>query len=109
MNQKSLLLAVFILLLLVQAAYASVPDPIAKAKKTVACILKLTNDISPFMGLSLILIGGLTYITAADDNQQRILGKKYAIMGIVGMVGVVALVSIAAQDPFNVPISLCGG
>jgi hypothetical protein len=82
-------------------------DPLVDGKKITACILKLTDDVVPFVAFAFILLGAIVYISAAEDTKQRILGRKYAEMGIVGIVCVKALVGIAALPFFGITPGLC--
>ena len=82
-------------------------DPIGGARRITACILQMAGTLAPVVSFAMFIMGGYTYLTAADDNKQRILGKKFMIMAIVGIICVRALIFIAAQPPFNIPLSLC--
>lgn len=105
------ILSIFLAEILAVSVFATphpiVSDPIASARRIVACILLLTEDAAPYIGLLFIIMGAFTYISAAEDSKQRILGKKFIVMGILGMVLVSSLVLIAASPPFDIPTSLC--
>jgi len=97
-----------ILILTVASVFAlNTADPLANAKRVVACLLMLAKDISPYILLSFLLIGGIIYILAADDRKQRLLGKKYMVMGVIGFILIWALILIAAQPPFYIPLRIC--
>ncbi|MBD3388177.1 MAG: hypothetical protein GF416_03780 [Candidatus Altiarchaeales archaeon] len=94
-----------ILLAVLVTAWSS--NPLQNAIKITSCLLNLVNDIMPYVMLALFLIGGITYLTAADNAKQRILGKKYFTFGLVGFICVKALILIAAQPPFDIQLSYC--
>ncbi len=110
-SKKTTIVSFFLLIFLSALVYATtsaiVSDPVESARRITACILKITKDASPYIAFALLLIGGVTYISAVEDSKQRILGKKFGIMGIVGLLMVQALVLIAASPPFNIPTALC--
>jgi hypothetical protein len=97
-----LILTIFFLSSLVQA------DPIEQAKGIVACFLREAQNIAPYATLMFMLVGGVTYITAAEDNKQRLVGKKFMMMGVIGIIGVVALVALAELPPFEITVDMCG-
>ena len=105
MNHKKT--AIILLLTLITTAYALSDDPLFNAKRITACLLKLMQDISPYMMFALLLIGGVTYITAAEDSKQRILGKKFLSFAIIGVICVYSLLLIAAQPPFSIAPNMC--
>jgi hypothetical protein len=107
MKQKSLSAALTLLLLLSAAASALTGDPIKDGKKITACILRLIDLIAPPICLAFMLIGGITFISATDDQKQRIMGKKYCMMGLAGIICIKALVGIAAMAPFDVTVAMC--
>ena len=82
-------------------------DPIGGARRVTACILQMAGTLAPVVSFALFIMGGYTYLTAANDNKQRILGKKFMVMAVIGIVCVRALIFIAAQPPFKIPLSLC--
>jgi hypothetical protein len=82
-------------------------DPIIKAKNITACLLKLADDIGPYIGFAFALMGGLTYVSSFDSNQQRMMGKKFVIFGVIGIILIKVLVAIAAGAPFNITVGMC--
>ncbi len=97
-----LLLSTFVLAL-------DMSDPVASAKGVTSRILCLVSKLAPYITLSMIIMGGITYISAGDDEKQRILGKKFIIMGIVGQLCVIALVAMAGSEPFGINLGSCEG
>jgi hypothetical protein len=106
------------LLFLASLAYAQSPciptgtfsnnyEPVACAKHIVACLLRLADQIAPVITLAFFIIGGITYITSGESKKQHLMGKRYIIMGVVGIACIEAIVFIAAQAPFDIPLSLC--
>jgi glucan phosphoethanolaminetransferase (alkaline phosphatase superfamily) len=107
MKHTTIILLAIIILALTTTQALSLDDPVANAKRITACILKLVEAIAPYMMLALIIIGGITYLTAVEDTKQRIMGKKYLTFGIIGMICVQILILIAAMNPFGITTGLC--
>lgn len=80
---------------------AQEPDPVVKAAHVATCLMNLVAEAAPPVALAFVVIGGLTYVSAADDNQQRLMGKTYIIMGATGLILVKVVISLAAMPPFN--------
>jgi|GEM_PF-6639077 len=80
---------------------------IDRAKRVVACILKVVEDVYPYIVLAMFVMGGMQYIAAGDDNQARLQGKQFLIIAVVGGICVVALIAFA--ESLEIETSLCRG
>jgi hypothetical protein len=78
-----------------------------RAKYSVACILKMVEGIYPIVVLAMVVIGGIEYLSAAGDNQKRVMGKKYIIMGLVGGMIVVSLLYVSCDVGFGAGNTIC--
>jgi len=83
------------------------PSPMAKAKKVTACLMNIVDQVVNFVGLAALLIAGITYITAAGDNQQQHMAKRYVQMAITGILFVKIVVAIITKAPFNLTADCC--
>ncbi len=102
------MVTMLVVLSLAAAAVSALTDnPLVNAHRITACILKLADDIAPYIALAFILMGGITYISGADNTKQMLMGKKYATFGVVGLICVKVLVALAAMPPFEITPDDC--
>ncbi|MFH0862678.1 MAG: C1 family peptidase [Candidatus Altiarchaeota archaeon] len=94
-------------ILLGSACSALTGNPVTDSRHVVACLMKLVDQVAPLITFAFFIVGGITYITAVEDRKQRLLAKKYLMMGLTGIICVKIVVAVAGMTPFNLFIGDC--
>jgi len=107
MDETKRLTVLFVILLAGGSVCAFSDDPVQDAKRITACFLVILDSVVVYPALAWFIIGGLTYITAAEDRKQTSKGKRYMIEAIAGVACAKALIAIAALTPFGIKLTMC--
>ena len=109
MNRKSqrLYIAGTLILLLTWTVYAAVPWPTdyagmrTKAIHFAGRLVCLVNEVSAYVILLFIILGGVKYLLA-DDPSEAVMARKTVFDGVVG--GFIILVFVAFAEAVGVPM-----
>jgi len=101
------LLVLLILTLLSISVFSSDPTEegdygtVGTAIRSIACLLKIVEDVYLLVTLAMVLMGAFKYVSAGEDKKTRLLGRKFIILGMVGAMLVYMLIYVSCEMGFG--------